>query len=70
MAAFEQLRQLPAEKVLGNLNMATMSQPGNSGPMIDGQVVVTDPQSAYLAGAGWHVPLMIGTFIEPTTSAL
>lgn len=61
MAALEQLRQLPAEKVLGNLNMATMNQPGYSGPMIDGHVVVTDPQSAYLAGAGWHVPLMIGT---------
>ncbi len=47
--------------MLGNLNMATMNQPGYCGPMIDGRVVVTDPQSAYLAGAGWHVPLMIGT---------
>ena len=59
--ALETLRHLPAEKVLGNLNMATMSQPGYAGPMIDGQVVVSDPQSAYLSGAGWHVPLMIGT---------
>lgn len=59
--ALEALRKLPAEKVRGTLNMATMSQPGYSGPMIDGQVVVTEPQSAYLAGAGWHVPIMIGT---------
>ncbi len=59
--ALETLRRLPAEKVLGNLNMATMSQPGYAGPMIDGQVVVSDPQSAYLSGAGWHVPIMIGT---------
>jgi para-nitrobenzyl esterase len=59
--ALEKLRQLPAEKVLGNLNMATMSQPGYAGPMIDGRVVVADPQSVYLSGAGWHVPLMIGT---------
>lgn len=29
--------------------------------MIDGQVVVTDPQSAHLSGAGWHVPIMIET---------
>jgi para-nitrobenzyl esterase len=59
--ALDALRRLPAEKVRGNLNMATMSQPGYGGPMIDGQVVLTDPQTAYLSGAGWHVPLMIGT---------
>ena len=59
--ALDALRRLPAEKVLGNLNMATMNQPGYCGPMIDGHVVVADPQSAYLAGAGWRVPLMIGT---------
>lgn len=59
--ALDALRQLPAEKVLGNLNMATMNQPGYCGPMIDGQVVLTDPQSAYLAGAAWRVPIMIGT---------
>lgn len=59
--ALDALRQLPAEKVRGNLNMASMNQPGYAGPMIDGQVVVADPQSVYLSGAGWHVPLMIGT---------
>lgn len=59
--ALNALRSLSAEKVLGNLNMATMNQPGYCGPMIDGHVVVSDPQTAYLAGAGWHVPLIIGT---------
>lgn len=59
--ALEALRRLPAEKIRGNLNMATMAQPGYAGPMIDGRVVVADPQTVYLSGAGWHVPLLIGT---------
>lgn len=59
--ALDQLRHFSAEKILGNLNMATMNQPGYAGPMIDGRVVLADPQSVYLVGAGWHVPLMIGT---------
>lgn len=59
--ALNALRSLSAEKVLGNLNMATMNQPGYCGPMIDGHVVVSDPQAAYLSGAGWRVPLIIGT---------
>lgn len=59
--ALDALRRLPAEKVRGTLNMATMNQPGYAGPMIDGRVVVSDPQSVYLSGAGLHVPIMIGT---------
>lgn len=58
--ALEALRKLPAEKVLGNLNMASMGQAGYSGPMIDGRVVLADPQSLYLSGEGWRVPIMIG----------
>lgn len=58
--ALQALRALPAEKVLGNLNMGTMGQPGYSGPMIDGRVVVADPQAIYLSGEGWRVPIMIG----------
>ena len=54
------IRQLPAEKILDGLNMASMNQVGYSGPMIDGRVVVADPQSVYLPGAGWKVPLIIG----------
>ena len=59
--ALDKLRHLSAETVLGNLNMATMNQPGYAGPFIDGRVVLSDPQSVYVSGAGWRVPLMIGT---------
>ena len=58
--ALESLRRLPAEKVLGNLNMASMGQSGYSGPMIDGRIVLADPESIYLSGEGWKVPLIIG----------
>ncbi len=58
--ALDALRRLPAEKIRGDLNMATMGQVGYAGPMIDGRVVVADPQSVYLSGAGWRVPIMIG----------
>jgi para-nitrobenzyl esterase len=54
------LRHLSAEQVRGNLNMATMAAPGYSGPMIDGKVLVGDPQSIYLSGAGAKVPIIIG----------
>ncbi len=60
-AALEALRELPAEKVRGTLNMATMAQPGYAGPMIDGRVVLADPQTAYLSGGSWPVPVLIGT---------
>ena len=58
--ALRALRSLPAEKVLGNLNMATMNQVGYSGPMIDGRIVLADPQTIYLSGEGWRVPIIIG----------
>ncbi|HEY5214823.1 MAG TPA: carboxylesterase family protein [Acidobacteriaceae bacterium] len=58
--ALEALRHLPAEKILGNLNMASMGQPGYSGPMIDGRIVLADPESVYLSGEGWRVPIIIG----------
>ena len=58
--ALQALRSLPAEKVLGNLNMASMNQVGYAGPMIDGRVVLADPQAIYLSGKGWRVPVMIG----------
>lgn len=59
--ALAALRREPAEKILNNMNMASMQQPGYSGPMIDGRVVVADPSSIYLSGGGWKVPLIIGT---------
>ena len=58
--ALEALRRLPAEQILGKLNMASMGQTGYSGPMIDGRIVLADPESIYRSGGGYHVPLIIG----------
>ena len=55
-----ELRRLSAEKVLGNLNMATMNQPGYAGPLIQlSGCLIRNPSTRPCAG--WHVPLMIGT---------
>ena len=51
------LRALPAAKVLG---AATMSQGGGS-PMVDGQVLPSEPLDAFRAGAIAHVPFLVGT---------
>jgi para-nitrobenzyl esterase len=59
-ATLSRLRALPAETIVGNLNMATKNTPYYSGPMVDGRIVLTDPQSTYLSGAGAKVPLMVG----------
>ena len=58
--ALQALRRLPAEQIRGNLNMATMAGALYSGPMVDGRIVVSDPQSIFLAGAGARVPVLIG----------
>ena len=59
-AALEALRKLPAETVRGDLNMATMNTPLYCGPMLDGKILLADPQTSYLAGAGARVPVMVG----------
>ncbi len=59
-AALDSLRKMPADKILGGLNMATMAQPGYSGPMVDGRIVLADPAAVYLSGSGWKVPIIIG----------
>jgi para-nitrobenzyl esterase len=58
--ALAALRKLPAEAVVDGMNMMSMANPTYSGPMIDGKVVVEAPDSAYAAGRGAKVPLMIG----------
>ncbi|CPR21338.1 carboxylesterase family protein [Brenneria goodwinii] len=58
--ALEALRQIPADKIVNGLNMATMSSSAYSGPMIDGKVITGEPQDLYRQGAFQHVPLMIG----------
>ncbi|TWB59674.1 carboxylesterase/lipase family protein [Nitrospirillum viridazoti] len=60
-AGLAALRALPAEAVVDGLNMATMNVPTYSGPMVDGAVVrYSAPVTAYAAGAGADVPVMVG----------
>jgi len=62
--ALQKLRQLPAEQIMGDLNMNTLFQkpsanPTFTMPMIDGQVAV-DAMNAYSTGHFAHVPIMVG----------
>ena len=59
-AALAALRKLPAEAVIANMNMMTMFNPTYAGPMIDGQIVVGEPEDIYRAGGGANVPLIVG----------
>ncbi len=58
--AIKALRNLPADKVVSGLNMATMMTPTYAGPMIDGKVVLESPGEAYADGHGAIIPFMIG----------
>ncbi|MEC5321046.1 carboxylesterase family protein [Brenneria populi subsp. brevivirga] len=58
--ALAALRQIPPDKIVGGLNMATMMSADYSGPMVDGNVITGEPQDLYRQGAFQHVPLMIG----------
>lgn len=55
-----QLRALPAEKITGNLSLMAMTQPGYSGPMVDGKTILGSPIDGALAGAYARIPVMIG----------
>jgi para-nitrobenzyl esterase len=59
--ALDKLRALPAEQVIDNLNLATLSQgsPTYSGPFVDGKLAV-DSGAAFAAGRFAKVPVMIG----------
>jgi para-nitrobenzyl esterase len=59
-ATLAALRKLPAETIVGSLNMATMNTPTYCGPMVDGRIMLADPQTTYLSGAGAKVPVMVG----------
>jgi para-nitrobenzyl esterase len=59
-AALAKLRALPAETLVGTLNMMKIDEKTYGGPTIDGKLVVESPQSAYEAGRQAKVPLMIG----------
>ncbi|WP_456294800.1 carboxylesterase family protein [Vibrio sp. AK197] len=59
--ALDALRQLSAEQVTSGLNMNSMGDPTYSGPMLDGKLVVKQPQDYYVKGERLSVPLMMGT---------
>ena len=62
-AALAKLRGLSAQAVTNGLNMASMSTPGAptyGGPILDGKIVVADPDAVYKAGQQAKVPVMIG----------
>jgi para-nitrobenzyl esterase len=62
-AALAALRKLPAEALVDGLNMASMGPAAATyvgGPILDGRIVVEDPDRAYRAGRQAKVPVMIG----------
>jgi para-nitrobenzyl esterase len=61
--ALAAMRRLPAEKLVDGLNMASMGGTGGTyvgGPILDGKIVVENPDQAYRAGRQAKVPVMIG----------
>ena len=58
--ALKALRALPVERIVGNLGMFNLFEPTFSGPVIDGRIIIAEPQDVFLAGGGQNVPVMIG----------
>lgn len=62
--ALKALRALSAEQVTAGLNMMAMftasGPPTYGGPMLDGKIVVADPESAYRAGTQVKGPILVG----------
>ena len=55
------LRALPAKAVLGDLNLFNnRDNPTYAGPMVDGRIVLDDPDVAFARGDVAKVPLLIG----------
>jgi para-nitrobenzyl esterase len=59
-AALAALRELPAERVVDRLNMASMGNPTYAGPMIDGKIVIETPEQALLSGRAMQIPVIAG----------
>ncbi len=58
--ALAALRQLPADQLVDGLNMATMARSTFSGPMIDGKLILGEPQAIYASGAFNRVRMIVG----------
>jgi para-nitrobenzyl esterase len=55
------LRALPADRLVGDLNMTTMvTSPDYAGPVVDGTLVPDTPWNSYLKGISAAVPVIIG----------
>lgn len=61
--ALARLRALPAKDIVDGMNMASMFAAASTyaGPMIDGRLVVGQPETLYREGKYQHVPLLLGT---------
>ena len=61
-AALAALRKLPPADLVRGMNLVTMGQHRDTyaGPMIDGKVVVEEPETAFRAGRQAKVPYLIG----------
>jgi para-nitrobenzyl esterase len=59
-AALAALRRLPAETIVSGLNMMNVFDPTYSGAMIDGKIIVGEPEDIYRAGGGMEIPLIVG----------
>ena len=61
-AAVAALRQLPAEKIVNDLNMASMFRQRDiySGPMVDGKVIVQSAEQAFKEGKQAEVAVITG----------
>jgi para-nitrobenzyl esterase len=63
--ALEQLRNLPAEALVDNLNVANRRANPSigetfAGPMMDGQIILEKGQTGYLAGNQMKIPMIVG----------
>jgi para-nitrobenzyl esterase len=61
-AALAALRKLPASELVRGLNLMTMGPQRDTyaGPMLDGRIVVEEPEHAFRAGRQAKVPYVIG----------
>lgn len=58
--ALRKLRELSAEDLAKNLNLASMGDPTYSGPVVDGKIITANPAQLYAGGKGVRVPVMVG----------
>jgi len=59
-AALAALRKLPAAALVNGMNLMNQQPDTNAGPMVDGQIVPTDVETALRAGQQARVPYMVG----------